>query len=252
MAGCIFCGTSPTTNAHVFRKGWIDRLMPRSGSFRHRRGAEIDGRSWIKDSMDLKVNVACKDCNSGWMDRLDHAAEDAFLTHAALGFDVKISSMADQKMLARWGLLIATLLDQTNRRPVLPRRVHTAVRGGEVPEDATVWIFRTEPPDGRDIVWTAMRHLTITALRPTGIADVLDVYFATFCVAQLVFHIAQPTEETLSGIKIWKPGTRSAGVSVTVWPTPLTPLIWPTPHALGWDDALDFPDLFQRQYSSPA
>jgi hypothetical protein len=224
--------------------------MPLSRAYRHRRGLET-GREWIKDAIDLKVNSVCESCNGGWMDRLDHEVEDMFLTHAAHGFDVKLASMAQRATLARWCALIATLSDQTNRPPVVPERIPAIIYAGEVPEDMSVWLFRTEPPDGRDIIWKANRHLTITAERRSGVTDSLDFHFVTFCILQLVVHVAQPTEWTSSGVRIWQTGTRSLGFSRTLWPSEFTPLIWPPPNTMRWEDALDFPDLLHREYGQP-
>jgi hypothetical protein len=114
---CIFCGRSPTTNAHIFRKGWLDEIFPGLERFEHRyqrRGEGGFDRSWRKDEADIKVGCACENCNGGWMDQLDHAAEDIFSTAAATGYPAKIATIADQLTIARWCALIAILA--TRRR----------------------------------------------------------------------------------------------------------------------------------------
>ena len=59
-AKCIFCGSvGPLTDAHVFRKDWIDRLYPTMERFRHERQAYIAGHEgasvWTVPTADLKV-----------------------------------------------------------------------------------------------------------------------------------------------------------------------------------------------------
>ena len=45
---------------------------------RHTRkgSGAVHDRPWSADDADIKVKAACKSCNSGWMDKLDHEAED--------------------------------------------------------------------------------------------------------------------------------------------------------------------------------
>ena len=173
MPGCIFCGKSPTTDAHILRKGWIDDVMPLVREFRHRRGEDdtperLKG-DWSKTTIDLKVNSACQTCNGGWMNRLDHAAEDLFLTHAVTGYDVKLAFMEEKTTLARWCALVAALFDQTLNPPRFPKRVHEAVYVGQVPDDMQAWLFRTQPPEGRDLAWGGNRHRTVVAqMRSSG------------------------------------------------------------------------------------
>lgn len=251
MPGCIFCGTSPTTNAHVFRRGWIDEIMPRAGAYRHRRGGRDDSPlqlpgDWIKNGVDLKVNAVCDACNSGWMDRLDHAAEDSFLTHAVLGYQVKLSRMSEKETLARWCALVATLIDQTLRPPTIPKRVHETLYREETPEDMQAWVFRTEPPDGRDILWGGPRHLTVSAqMRSSGVLHTHDVCFVTFGVLQFVAQVVQPTEAAAAEGRL----VRRGGDAFTrqIWPAPFTPLFWPPPETLRWEDAIDLPDQIMRQ-----
>lgn len=251
-AACIFCGRGPTTNAHIFRRGWTKLICPTSEKFRHRRGdaalKKPTGVEFIKNIVDEKVKSACGACNAGWMNDLDHAAEDLFLTNAALGYPVKMSSPTDKHTLARWCALIGVLLDQRSNVPVLPHRIHDVVYQGQAPEDGQVWLFNTEPPDDRDILWGATRHLTFEwTVRGAGVAHVKDFYFATFCVKHLVVHLVLPTEGTPTGVKFWTGG--GGAFSAVIWPpevTPLTPLVWPPPQTVRWEDALDFPEKMTR------
>jgi hypothetical protein len=196
--------------------------------------------------IDLKVNAACAACNGGWMDELDHDAEDAFLTHAVLGFDVKLSKLRDKETVARWCALVGSLMDQATRAPSLPQRVRDAIRDGNVPGDMQAWVFRTEPPEDRDVIWGGSRHFTLTAQgRETGLITTHDIYFATFGIKQLVVHLAQPTGPLQPENRLLRDGPQA--VVRQLWPPPLTPLIWPPPEALSWEAALAMPDEIARQ-----
>jgi len=79
--GCIFCGKSPTTKTHVFRKAWLEHLMPGGpdGYFIHRHARTGDNPldvTWQRDSFDIQPHAACQDCNGGWMHQLEHMGEN--------------------------------------------------------------------------------------------------------------------------------------------------------------------------------
>ena len=72
---CIFCGASPTTNAHIFRRAWIEKMVyPGGENFTHRhirRGEGGFDQTWSPRGFDIKVNCVCVRCNGEWMERLD-------------------------------------------------------------------------------------------------------------------------------------------------------------------------------------
>src|SRR4051812_13761085 len=91
---CIFCGSRGISNAHIFRKEWIDYLFPQPGNpYGHLRRGHMAGSEdsqWLSWAVDFKVKDVCRTCNSGWMNELDHAAEDVLATRAAIGLDIKL------------------------------------------------------------------------------------------------------------------------------------------------------------------
>ncbi len=242
MAACIFCGLSPTTNTHIFRKAWIAELFPTSYRFRHTRSsltAPKDEREWwtSKDA-DIKVNAACERCNGGWMNDLDHLAEETFLTYAALGYDVRLGLMAEKETLARWLSLVACLSDQTSSTPHIAPEIHTAVHEGRVPTEMQAWLYRTDPPAAKEVgntLWGANRHFTLSS----DIAQRIDVLLVTFCVNQLVAQVSIVTDAEPDGAFL----ARSLdGYARQIWPPGKTPFIWPPPSTLGWDEALRLPN----------
>ena len=250
MGKCIFCGKSPVTDAHIFRKGWVDDVMPLAREYRHRRGgtdsAAREPGDWTNKTIDLKVKSVCQDCNGGWMHRLDLAAEDAFLTHAVIGYPVKLALMEEKITLGRWCSLVATLFDQTLNPPTYPQRVHEVLYAGDVPEDMQAWLFRTQPPGGRDLAWGGNRHVTLVArMRSSGLDVQQDLCITTFCIKELVVQVLQPTEAAPPEGRL-RPSGREA-FSRQICPPPLTPLIWPPVECLRWDDARTLPDEIERQ-----
>jgi hypothetical protein len=182
VPSCIFDGVSPTTRAHIFREAWI--RDPTSSSdvlrhvlTRHEPGDEFE-REWLKDRADFKVNCACNGCNSVWMNDLDHAAEDVFVTAAAKGGSVKLTSPSDKLTVARWCVLVATLFDQGQGQPRLDARFHHAFYRGAIPEGVGVWLANVVPDDTAPIAFAFIKDLIS---EDEDGADLLPpAYFVTF------------------------------------------------------------------------
>jgi hypothetical protein len=253
MAGCIFCGTSPTTNAHLFRKAWIAQLFPTSYKYRHSRDSltvpKDEREWWTADVADIKVNAACSRCNGGWMNDLDHAAEDLFLTKAALGFDARLALMSEKETIARWLSLVVCLSDQTSTSPRLPLRIHDAVHDGRVPDEMHAWLYATDAPSDpngpgiANTLWGANRHFTVSS----DIAEPVDVLVVTFCINRLVAQVSVVTDAGPDKAFL----VRSLdGYARQLWPPPLMLFSWPPPSTLTWDEALALPgdvDEFVQQ-----
>jgi len=192
VSACMFCDRTPTTNAHIFRKAWLEQIFPGLEQFEHRdqrRGEGGFDRSWSKNEADIKDGCACESCNGGWMDQLDHAAEDIFATAAASGHLAKIASVADQLTVARWCALIAVLADQTQVKPVVEPAAHKALAASGIPDGTHIWLMKTEPPEWRAHGWLEPREFE---LRSSTTASA-NAYFLTFGVHHLVVQVFVPT-----------------------------------------------------------
>jgi hypothetical protein len=241
--GCIFCGRSPTTDAHIFRKGWFKTLFPHVGRFRHvhtrSEGEDPFETEWRKTSADFKVNCACDSCNSGWMEKLDLAAEELFATSAALGYPVRVESSADRHTLARWCLLVAALFDQAQRPPRLGEPVHHALYRGDIPPDIGVWLAATDFPEADEPL--ARAHAkdwgqelqepegTETLSEPAR-SHTAQGYFLTFGVLRLLAQVFVPLEQTGRGVAARRIG--NAAAIRPLWPDSLKPLDWPPPESI--------------------
>lgn len=78
MAGCVFCGATPTTKEHVFPR-WLLEVIPGEGPITHTwtapEGSSALSRTWTKDVIDFKAKVVCQQrCNGGWMSQLERRA----------------------------------------------------------------------------------------------------------------------------------------------------------------------------------
>ena len=242
MSTCIFCDRSPTTNAHIFRKAWLEQIFPGLEQFEHRHQRRGEGgfdRSWSKGEADIKVRCACEGCNSGWMDQLDHASEDIFATAAATGHPAKIASITDQLTVARWCALIAVLADQTQVKPVVEPAAHKALAAEGIPDGAHVWLMKTKPQEWRAHGWLEPREFE---LRSSTTASA-NAYFVTFGIHHLVVQVFIPTSSTPS-VALERKGNEA--LIRQLWPSPLTPLNYPPPQTVPWEQLPELADAFQN------
>jgi hypothetical protein len=246
MAGCIFCGKSPLTNAHIFRRGWMDGLVPGAARFRNRHirtepGAEPHDKSWPAKQADVQVKAVCARCNDGWMDKLDHAAEDMFATAAAQGRDAVVASPIDRCTLARWCTLIAVLADQGQASPRVGSEVHAQLYAGDLPAGVRVWLVRTEPPVGDPDAPDAEIVIADMDLKNDEVSGY--AYFVTFRVLHLIAQVFIPTKRTPEGIEFER--RVNERLVRQLWPDLLATLIWPPDETLPWDDFNDFTQAFR-------
>lgn len=263
LASCVFCGRSPTTRAHIFRKGWIDRLFPGTRRFTHRHvrhEATPFDATWSRPSADFKVKSACTACNSGWMNDLDHAAEELFVTHAATGYPARLDRMADKATVARWCSLVSVLFDQAQARPRLGRGEHQAVYGGQVPEGAAIWLAATEPPAANEPIGYAhakdWHHESRTEAGARdqdhgGDAEVGGVagFFLTFGIGQLLAQTFLPLTTVPEAIVTHRFADWSR--LRQLWPDTLMPLVWPPPAVLPRREVEAFARTFRYVESQP-
>jgi len=238
---CIFCGGSPTTNAHIFRKAWLDHVMPHPDPYVHHRigqgqGGEGEIRIWAKDESDLKVNCACGPCNSRWMNRLDLSSEKLFLDVAVRGQPCRLDDPAEQQELARWCCVIAVLTSQTQAAPTVDEQTAQTLRQGNVPKGAWIWTAKTAPrgtgsdPRGTGrVCWTVgMQWRDL----PGGGRD-SNAYFVTFGIEHLVVQVFLPTARTPEGLRFER-GRNNAALS-QLWPPSGKPFTWPPKTTIPWD-----------------
>jgi hypothetical protein len=172
------------------------------------------------------------------LDRLDHDAEDLFLTRAVLGHPAKLGLQKEKETVARWCVLVAVLFDQMKRVPTLDADVHKALYGGAVPDGTRIWLTRTDPPPGSLKIWGEPREWRLKdGTQP------LNAYFMTFGINHLIVMVFVPTKRTPQGIE-FEVG-RNVAILRVLRPDTLMPFIWPPPQTLPWDQVEELKNAFQ-------
>jgi|GEM_PF-5522800 len=183
----------------------------------------------------IAPNCACNACNSGWMDRLDHAAE-ALIEPCVLGHPRRLARIADHAIVATWATLVGLLFSQTQVSPPFSEARYREFGADPRPFGGTrVWLAATvKPPE--------------VALRVNGFprggttVDGMQMYFATFRINHLVVQTFIPPEPLNEELSFGRGS--NVGFVRTLWPSPLTPVSWPPDRIVREEDLMDFAEGF--------
>jgi hypothetical protein len=246
VSGCIFCGRSPQTKTHIFRKAWIERLMmPAEGPFGMvLNSADFTGAAreseWPAEDFGMAPNAACRDCNSGWMDQVDRAAEQ-IVEPMVLGHKATIRRYLDQKAVARWISQVAILCDESQFQQVIPAEMRHAFYLDKEPlPGMLVWLARTV--SGWSVEMWVRAWLVTRGAEPRT-TDRPNLYLVTFRVIELVVQALVPLDGTT-----WH-ADRSGNMRHLrkAWPSTYTPVSWPPAAVLPAEDL----DTFAKSFEPP-
>lgn len=223
----------------------MDELVPGVARFRNRHirtepETEPLDNTWRTGQAGVQVKSVCEQCNSGWMDRLDHEAEELFCTMAARGDATVVADPLDRYTIARWCVLIAILCDQGQAQPRIGHETLAQLYAGKMPSGVRVWLARTEPPLSDPDVPDAEITIADMDLESDDLAG--HAYFVTFRVQHLVVQVFVPTKRTPEGIQFAR--VANERLIRQLWPDTLTPLVWPPNETLAWGDY----DAFTRAF----
>lgn len=121
---CVYCGRFDVTKQHVW-PDWLMNVLPRDASSNSQQMIDISsptaGLTVIRPQVVIrrgdpgtrKIRNVCRQCNSGWMSRLESAAKP-LLTELILGRQVAIDVNA-QCALAAWVTMFCITAEYTDR-----------------------------------------------------------------------------------------------------------------------------------------
>jgi hypothetical protein len=148
---CIFCGRSGLSREHIWPE-WSYRYVPKLGRahtrMRQRSVAGISGLSDQKryqgDVNASRIKAVCKDCNSGWMSRLEASAR---FTLVPL-IEGKPAVMAEQRqrVLAAWVAMKSMVIEFSNAEDAVTKE----------DEREFLMLHMEPPPNWR--IWIAKQH----------------------------------------------------------------------------------------------
>jgi hypothetical protein len=145
VAGCVWCGDTPTTKEHVFPQSLLE-VIPGRGRIMHSwmasPGRRPETRGWIADTFTFKASVVCQDrCNGGWMARLDERARP-FLKPMIRGRNQTLFPEGAQ-IIAYWALKTVMMIDlaQETKYQTVPETNYSALFAAkDVLPGTSVWL----------------------------------------------------------------------------------------------------------------
>jgi len=141
---CVFCGSTPVTSEHIFKRAFRKKLGLPAGNRRldQQKGLDQPKTTRPDPLFELKVRHVCARCNNGWMNRLDLAVE-----HWVVDPDNKTCEPND---LRRWAIKLAILLSLTAQpSTVLPRNDYQRLLAGADLSEWYVLVGRNSFPEWR-------------------------------------------------------------------------------------------------------
>lgn len=243
---CFFCDFSGSlTREHAY-PDWLRKqgLIRRPGvkidhiHTRQREGFKVD-RYWASSELDQKVRIACRDCNGGWMSRMEGRMAE-LLPPMIAGQRVDLS-YDDQTAVAAWALKTGIVLSWTQNRERLTRQHADAAQHlratGLALAPVRVWLGFLDQPELASI------HYGRTA---RDLSTGIDYGFLeTFTLRYLVFQVEHLPAE---GRAHYPPS-----IAFQIWPCPRVlktgAATWPSGPPL---DANALAPLMQGAVPTPA
>ncbi len=238
MAGCIFCGRTPTTVEHILGRAWVSSLMPGNESFTTRltRSEDVGGvpetrrfsRKASAGGATATVNCVCAKCNNGWMQELDQLLQPA-LTDIVNG-ETGTLHVLGCRLMAVWATKTALLIDEMWNEPMIPAATKLAFgKTRTLPQGWTYWLAVRSETDDRS-------HLRATTLGPDPSFDDVEGLAISFRVLHLIVHVLAPINPVVLWHEpAWRPYLQC------LWPR-LSALSWPPPE----DSWIDTDDAAER------
>jgi len=228
---CIWCGGTKRTREHVV-PAWIGRELRQQHpgaqiAARYRLGNDVEARTWEdKDPFSIKVRRFCEECNSGWMSRLETAAQSHLLP--LFGGANHTLSTAAQSIVAAWFFKMACVYDVVGP-------------GDFVPSTHREAFFRTHQSPSGVVVHLAPRHVgdelppvIQQRLRKAQFeGGEIEAYKAVIAIGYVIAQvIGFPGFESVEGTEDMASG------ATRIWPA-VTEIPWPGElHGLTVDDTL--------------
>lgn len=190
---CIFCGNERLTREHVYSRAWIERLAPHATSFTNTRASElrqeVPVNTWVSSGADVVVRCVCAECNNGWMNDLDQAAEKMVNAMCRGEVRVRVEGPA-LPLFAAWAMKMALVMECLLTPMVVPQEVRDRFyRERTPPPGVRVWVATMEAWDGE----TRTTPMTLVSAPEMGTVD--QAYLVTFRVLHLVVQVLVPLAE---------------------------------------------------------
>ena len=138
---CLFCSNPVDSAEHVW-SDWILKDLKPSKPIHIKIGKPAG--KWV-DNPEARIKCVCQKCNNGWMNDIDGENKPHML--AMMNDKNEVLTPAQQKLLTRWAILKAMVLDGANPKKRIPfysepERVGMKPPSRSLPVGTRTWIGR--------------------------------------------------------------------------------------------------------------
>lgn len=136
---CIFCGERANSREHLFPE-WLQRLFPADEMAVHFCQVNGEERCWEKRRFSEKTRRVCRDCNVGWMSRLEEAAK-LVLAPAVTRSKLCAFDLRSQWIAAQWAVKTGYVFQTLGPQMLAPVMNPVLLRmNGMPPPEVSVFI----------------------------------------------------------------------------------------------------------------
>jgi hypothetical protein len=226
---CIFCGDRVSTAEDAWPLWLMERFLV---SDKARTYGEIGARrldAWVAPKPRLRLKKLCKDCNNGWMSKLESLAKPIF--ESILEEQLSTIDPPAQIILARWATKTAMVLEaiDSNRTWFYNETERRRMRETQtIPERTSVWIAKcVDSPNiysaAKDL-WSSPNKTGVHAFVTTMAFGFLALQVVGTDRAVLTYGVSDgPWDQTL----------------IRVWPANQGTVSWPPKYGLNGELGLD-------------
>ena len=209
---CLFCPRTVDSAEHVW-SDWILQDLKPVHPIHIRIGKTIS--KWV-DKPEVRVKCVCQKCNNGWMSDIENENKPHML--AMMNGEPIVLESQQQKLLTRWAVLKATVIDGSSKRRIPfyseSERVSMKPPLRAIPVGTFAWI-------GRLSVKAFHAGLTDTFGGVDNVPKAFQGCITIIVVGHLVIQVLTmhvlPTFATRRLCPVYKPGAWDVNL-LDIWP----------------------------------
>lgn len=229
------------TGEHVW-SDWLNREEAKGYTFRRKTSGEVVLKEWKSQSINLRVRLVCKDCNSTWMSDLEAAMEQSL--GRAIRHAEPVSLDAERILsIARFAFAKSVVADHMRARgkpffsPSARQRFSVNQR---IPDGVEIWIagFKSREHLSRGIFKSVYNKISVLNL---------NLYVFTYGAGYLVLQLVALKPVRVPGyVSVLRQNIVWNEAVAKLWPTDGRLIDWPFRKYLSDDTINGFCDRWSK------
>ncbi len=257
MRQCAFCPSTASLTGEHLRSDWVNKLL--EGRTHHyvisQRSYGIEPSQWRDKQLNLKANVVCSACNSGWMSQLDNEAKFALQDIVLRDSSVCILPQG-LSAIAAFTMKCGFVADYLtrHREPFFNHKTRQEFARSRRPTDgAHMWLGRIRQPREKKSGIYKTRY----GIRRETDAPTLDNYVFTFSIETILLQLAITRFTDRFGESAYSPELnqekRLNGLLIPFWPPRVFDkcVEWPPPYNIHNTQLEEVADRFTELTITP-